>query len=72
MGLLGDIGGNQPNNHGEVDLYSVSFVQIRDGELNVIGWRYREDFEYMTTESIRLFDSLDEAIEAWRESRDDD
>lgn len=70
--FLGDIGNNQPNNHGEVELYTLSFVQVKDSECDVIGWRLKEDFVDLKVSSNRLFDTVDEAFEDWQESRKKD
>jgi len=72
MSLLGDIGGNQPNNHGEIELYTLSLVQVRDTECDVVGWRLKEDFVDLKVSSNRLFDSVDEAFEDWQQSRKED
>jgi hypothetical protein len=53
----------------ETELQRIVFVEVRDSECGVVGWRYREDTHDISLESNRLFDTVDEAIESWTESR---
>jgi hypothetical protein len=61
MSLLGDIG--EPNNNSrETDLHRFIFAQVQDNECGTIGWRLREDEYGVSTETIRLFDTVQEVL----------
>ncbi len=69
--FLGDIGGNEPNRSPEREIQRVIFVEIENNEYGIStrGWRYIEESPGLTTSSNRLFDSVDEAIEGYLESK---
>jgi hypothetical protein len=69
-GIFGNDPDPKPSN--EKPLQKVVFVQIEDSECGVIGWRYQEIYHGawgISSSSNRLFDTIDEAIECWQESR---
>lgn len=69
MSFSKDIGDEQPGDrHTEEILQQISFIQIRDSECGVVGWRYKKNTPGLSLVSIRLFDSFQECFEKWQRS----
>ncbi len=64
---------NEPNKRGrERDIQQIIFVEVEDSECGVRGWRYRRHTYGLISQSNMLFDTFEDCLEAWQESRSDD
>ena len=58
---------DQNPSEGEI-LKRVTFLKVKDGECNVIVWKYEVEIPSVVTVSNRSFDSFSEAVEDFQES----
>lgn len=47
----------------------VIFIQFQDSECGVVGWKYEQEYPHICLSSARTFDTFEEAVEEYLESR---
>jgi hypothetical protein len=53
---------DEPNSSEETILEKVIFVKVRDSECHIVGWRCQREYFGVTTDSLRTFDTLADAL----------
>ncbi len=61
----------QNPSEGEI-LKRVTFLKIEDAECGVVGWKYEVEVPSVVVSSNRTFDTFEEAVEDFLESRKSD
>jgi hypothetical protein len=63
---------DEPNSSKETILEKVIFVKVRDSECHLVGWRCQRKYFGFTTESLRTFDTLVDALRNFLEYLEED